>query len=97
MAIPFLEGLYVGVGPSLSQSSEVRETTKRQCRTYHDERHCDTATVKMTEKGELVFGAEARVIYHLFELIGLSVGYRAPFNELLNGSIVLGAALLIPG
>ena len=93
--IPFLEGLYLAVAPTIGRQTEVRTMKGERCRVYHGEDHCDTVDVKETKIGGLTVGAEAKVTYHLFSLIGLSVGYRIPFDAIDNGSFLFGASLLI--
>ena len=95
LALPFLDGLYVSVAPSIGRVSVVKTTTKETCREYHKEPHCDTVNMKETKIGGLTVGAEAKVTYHLFSLIGLSVGYRIPFDAIENGSFMLGVSLII--
>ena len=96
--VEVIDGLYPGLGLAAILTS--RQTTSferatQECPSYHGEPHCQVVKV-VTPDSEWAAGAEAKVTYVIARWVGVTVGYRAPFDDLAGGGFMFGVGYVVP-
>ena len=94
-----VDGLYPSLGVTIAGGQTKRPTIQRQekeCPTYHGEPHCPVVRGQEIDHQDTAWGLEGKLTYVLFDgWLGLSAGYRMPFEEPLGGSFLLGVAVVM--